>query len=197
LKFKELNKGENSMPNIKTVVEVFKSFLNPITTKFPTSSPDHLTEGFKGKVQLNQETCIGCGACLQVCPSFAYKHVHKKGKLYLYYDPGACIFCEMCVDNCPTESLEMSQIFDMSTPANQDTFELIIEHDMQLCKVCKDPFATIKHLDWIQKKLNEVSIINGNRGKIIHDEFEITRHYCPKCRKIKARELDLDVKKLY
>lgn len=185
------------MPNIKTLVEVFKSFVNPATTKFPARPPDHLPEGFKGKLQLNQDTCIGCGACFQACPSFAYNYVHNKGKWYLYYDPGACIFCEMCVDNCPTESLEMSQIFDMSAPANQDTFELIIEHDMQLCKVCKEPFATVKHLDWIQKKLEEVSIINENRGKIIQDELSITRYYCPNCRKIKASELGLHIKKLY
>jgi formate hydrogenlyase subunit 6/NADH:ubiquinone oxidoreductase subunit I len=185
------------MPNIKTLVEVFKSFINPVTTKFPTRPPDHLVEGFKGKIQLNQDTCIGCGACFQVCPSFAYKFVANKAKWYLYYDPGACIFCEMCVENCPTESLRMSQIFDMSAPANQDTFELITEHEMQLCENCKESFATIKHLDWIQKKLVEMQIVDENRGKIIRNEFTIARRYCPDCRKIKARELGLHIIKLY
>jgi formate hydrogenlyase subunit 6/NADH:ubiquinone oxidoreductase subunit I len=185
------------MPNVKTVVEVFKSFINPATTKFPAHPPDHLPEGFKGKIQLNQDTCIGCGACLQVCPSFAYKHVHRESKRDLYYDPGACIFCEECVKNCPTESLEMSQIFDMSAPADQDTFELIIEHDMQLCKECKEPFGTVKHLNWIQKKLEEAPINIENRRKNILNEFAVARHYCPKCRKIKGNELGLHVKKLY
>ncbi|MFX1546647.1 MAG: 4Fe-4S dicluster domain-containing protein [Promethearchaeota archaeon] len=185
------------MPNIKTVVEVFKSFLNPSTTKFPASPPDHLPKGFKGKVQLDQDTCIGCGACLQVCPSFAYKFVDNESKRYLYYDPGACIFCETCVKSCPTESLEMSQVFDMSVQADQDTSELIIILDMQLCENCKESFATIKHLDWIQKKLEDSPIIDENKRKIIRNEFEIARLYCPKCRKMKANELGLHIKKLY
>ncbi|WP_455464861.1 4Fe-4S dicluster domain-containing protein [Candidatus Hodarchaeum mangrovi] len=185
------------MPNIKTVVEVFKAFINPITTKFPVGSPDHLPEGFKGKIQLNQDTCIGCGACLQVCPSFAYSHILEETKKQIFYDPGFCIFCEECVKICPTESLALSQIYDMSSPANSNTSELLIELDMQICTECQDPFTTVKHLNWIQQNLEEASIIDEARKAIILNEFAIARIICPKCRKINAKELGLHVKKLY
>ncbi len=185
------------MPNIKTVLEVFKAFINPITTRFPIGLPDHLPEGFKGKIQLNQDTCIGCGACLQVCPSFAYKHVQEGSKKLVFYDPAFCVFCEECVKICPTESLFLSKIYDMSSSAYKDTSELLIELDMQLCKECQEPFATIKHLNWIQQNLEEAIIIDEIRKKAILNEFEIARYYCSKCRKVKAKELGLHVKKLY
>ncbi|MFX0087499.1 MAG: 4Fe-4S dicluster domain-containing protein [Candidatus Hodarchaeota archaeon] len=185
------------MPNIKTVVEVFKAFLNPSTTKFPDGSPDHLPEGFKGKIQLNQDTCIGCGACLQVCPSFSYTHLQEKDKKLIFYDPTFCIFCEECVKNCPTESLVLTKIYDMSSSISKDTSELFIELDMQLCTECKEPITTLKHLDWIKQKLIEALIPDDSRKKLILNEFAIARYYCPKCRKIKAKELNLHTKKLF
>ena len=47
----------------------------------------------------NPETrnfCIGCGACVAVCPRHALTISHE-----ILYDPSRCVFCDACIQVCP------------------------------------------------------------------------------------------------
>ncbi|MCD6461831.1 MAG: 4Fe-4S binding protein [Thermoplasmata archaeon] len=53
---------------------------------------------------VNEEQCIGCAACVDVCPVEAIKMLDT-GKARV--DPDTCIECGACVSTCPQGAIEM------------------------------------------------------------------------------------------
>ena len=53
-------------------------------------------------VVVNKDTCIGCGACVGVCPVGAIT-MADDGKAVV--DADACIDCGACVGACPVEAI--------------------------------------------------------------------------------------------
>ncbi len=53
-------------------------------------------------VKINLDTCIGCGACVGVCPVSALS-MNEDGKSVC--DEGTCIDCGACVGSCPVEAI--------------------------------------------------------------------------------------------
>ena len=54
---------------------------------------------------LNQDECIGCGLCTEVCPHNVFEL--KKNKAVII-DFNACMECGACVNNCPSNALQVS-----------------------------------------------------------------------------------------
>jgi NAD-dependent dihydropyrimidine dehydrogenase PreA subunit len=54
---------------------------------------------------LDQEKCIGCGLCAEVCPHSVFEL--RQGKAALA-DFNACMECGACVNNCPSHAIEVS-----------------------------------------------------------------------------------------
>lgn len=52
-------------------------------------------------VKIDKETCIGCGACVDVCPVTALSM--EDGKAHC--DEGTCIDCGACISTCPVEAI--------------------------------------------------------------------------------------------
>jgi Fe-S-cluster-containing hydrogenase component 2 len=52
-------------------------------------------------VQINQEECIGCGACMDVCRPGAISLVDNKATI----DPHRCRQCQVCVSACPAGAI--------------------------------------------------------------------------------------------
>lgn len=57
--------------------------------------------------KVNQETCIGCGACVALCPNVF--EIGKEGKSHVK-NPKGCddCDCESAMDSCPTGSITLS-----------------------------------------------------------------------------------------
>ena len=53
-------------------------------------------------VIINLDTCIGCGACLGVCPTSALE-MDDEGKVLC--KEADCIDCDACIGSCPTEAI--------------------------------------------------------------------------------------------
>ena len=51
---------------------------------------------------VNNEKCIGCGACTATCPVEAIELVDGKAKI----NPEKCISCGACQGTCPVEAIE-------------------------------------------------------------------------------------------
>lgn len=104
----------------------FTNLLRPPTTvQFPTEKRVR-AERYRSSFALlhdehGDELCIGCLQCERICPSqvIAIKSAGKKespvtGKKRGYADDfvldlNACIYCELCVQVCPTDAIVMTR----------------------------------------------------------------------------------------
>ena len=192
-----------SLLQFRILKEAFRAlFTGPYTTKFP-AVPYTPPEGYRGKPVPNEETCVGCTACSEVCPSKAIEvkddPATKTRTILRHYD--RCIFCGQCERLCLTEDgVKLTQEYDMaaldrSTLFHEQKFELI------LCEACGEIIGTKKHLIWLARKLGPLAygnlpLILTAQGELkISEEIaptEVTpplrrpalfRILCPRCRR--------------
>ena len=188
-------------PKLRELVEAIKALImGPCTTKFP-AKPHKPMERFRGKPIPDEEWCIGCGACSEVCPSHAIDLTDNsetaERKLTWRYD--RCLFCGQCEALCTTErGVHLSNeeydlaAFDRSTLLSELDFDLI------LCPDCNEIIGTKDQLLWLVKKLGPLAygnfplILTAQKElKIVSEEPEakakpgrsnIFRILCPRCR---------------
>jgi putative YpdA family bacillithiol system oxidoreductase len=53
---------------------------------------------------INDDRCIGCDACVEVCPTDVLELVNNKSRVQRFSD---CVQCEQCAHACPTTALVM------------------------------------------------------------------------------------------
>jgi len=176
------------------------------TTKFP-AAPCQVPERYRGKPEFNLDTCIGCGACVNVCPS--------RGCLTMVDDLEAdppvrrishrydtCIFCGNCQDNCTTETgIKLSNKWDLATLNREETLETH-EYELQMCEKCGAMIGTKKHLVWLYERLGPLAYTNpslliAKGGELLKGSEDVGSHeqagkdvqasdfiriLCPKCK---------------
>jgi ferredoxin len=62
------------------------------------------------KVIVDEEKCIGCGRCEEICPSVF--HLNEASGKSEVIDPEACEFvgcCEAAEENCPVAAITLQQ----------------------------------------------------------------------------------------
>ena len=97
------------------------------TEQYPAQRPK-IAERFRGAPRLNKnpetgETlCIACNLCATACPeklivvsSERNEKTRKKELTTFTFDTSRCMFCGLCEDACPTDSLELTQDFEIAT----------------------------------------------------------------------------------
>ena len=55
-------------------------------------------------LQLDTETCNGCGMCVNVCPHGVFDVLDRKSVII---DKGACMECGACAINCPVSAIKV------------------------------------------------------------------------------------------
>ena len=55
-------------------------------------------------LKLDQETCVGCGRCAEVCP---HEVLALEGKKAVLVDRNACMECGACATNCPVSAISV------------------------------------------------------------------------------------------
>lgn len=117
------------MDSLVSMSQTMKNFFRrPTTVNFPYEKRER-SERYRTSFALRHdeegdELCIGCVACERICPSQVIT-VRKGGKREssvtgkkrayaddLTLDMNACIFCELCVQVCPTDALVMLRVQD-------------------------------------------------------------------------------------
>ncbi len=58
-------------------------------------------------VVVDQEKCIGCGECVDVCPVEVYELVEGKSEPA---NAEECLGCESCVEVCSQDAIEVKEV---------------------------------------------------------------------------------------
>lgn len=153
------------LPKLRELKEAITVLLfSPrFTTKFP-DEPCQVPESYRGKPEFDEENCIGCGACVAVCPTEALSQTDDlesnppMRKITSRYD--TCIFCGNCQDCCTTEKgIKLTNQWDLATLDRKETIATH-EYELQLCEKCGAVVGTKKHLLWLNKKLGPLAYTN-------------------------------------
>ncbi len=199
-------------PKLRELKEAIRSVLSkPYTTKFPFE-PHTPPEGFRGAPRFQEDDCIGCAACAEVCPSLAIQYVDDVDddppmrRFELRHDK--CVFCGQCELNCTTkEGVKLTAEYDL-TGTDRSVMRERIEHDLVICDACDAIVGTKKHLRWVADQLGAKAYANptlivatdgtmqlatpdaGRPGEPDLARSDTMRVLCPACRRTNVvREL--------
>lgn len=189
-------------PKLRELGEALRSlFSAPYTTKFPkkASLPP---PRFRGIILFDEEQCIGCGACVEVCPAKARELVDdlEKGIRHVVYLKDMCIYCGQCVAYCTTkEGIHHTVEYDL-TYLDKDQYRDEIEKELVFCERCGAVITTREHLNWIARRVGELAYANptlvlsrqssldtlemgAERGDAEPYRSDHQRLLCPACRR--------------
>jgi formate hydrogenlyase subunit 6/NADH:ubiquinone oxidoreductase subunit I len=153
------------LPKLRELKEAVTAVVSPrFTTEFP-AKPCIVPDKYRGKPEFDLDTCIGCGACVNVCPSpncltmvddlEANPPVRK-----IMHQTSACIFCGNCHEYCTTETgINLSNKWDLATLDKESLYETH-EFELQMCEKCGELIGTKKHLVWLYEKLGPLAYTN-------------------------------------
>ncbi len=154
-------------PKIRELVEAIKAVIKgPYTSKFP-QEPHKPHPNFRGQPKFNDNKCVGCLACEEVCPASAIAHRDiiddkENPKRVMIHYTDTCIFCGECEAACISnhEGIKLSNDWELSFfDRKNDSYETI-EKELQLCEVCGEVIACKDHLKWIATKIGELAYSN-------------------------------------
>lgn len=153
-------------PKLRELKEAIKALIKgPYTSKFPFQ-PHEPFERFRGKPKFYEQDCMGCTACVQVCPtgalSFEDKLEKDNPKRLLTHRLDLCIFCGQCEANCPTtKGIKLSREFDLATTERrQELLKDQIEKELVLCDGCGELIAPYDQILWVARKLGPLTFSN-------------------------------------
>lgn len=152
-------------PKLREIKEALKALVTrPYTSKFPYE-PHVPFLSFRGRPYFDQDACVGCAACVNVCPTGAlsFKDVKTESgyKRILKVRWDICIECGQCELNCLTENgIKLSNEFDISVTENRGQLYQTIEKELIACENCSGVVAPRDHINWTVKKLGQLYTSN-------------------------------------
>jgi hydrogenase-4 component H len=163
------------MPKLREIGEALRSlFSKPFTNNFPFEKivpPD----GFRGKPQFYQDDCVGCLACVEVCPARAIDYFDNKANQTrtLTHHQDKCVYCQQCERACITEKgIRLTKEFDLATYERQKAFTQSIK-ELVLCESCGEIIAPIDHLKYLSLKVGSLLYANPTLLLARHQELEL------------------------
>ena len=151
-------------PKLRELKEAVIAVFSPrFTTRFP-AEPCVVPEKYRGKPVFDNDTCIGCGACVNVCPTNALTMADDTSsaspKRTITQKTDACIFCGNCSESCTTETgISLSNQWDLASLDPQSYIEKH-EFELQMCEKCGATIGAKKHLVWLYEKLGPLAYTN-------------------------------------
>jgi hydrogenase-4 component H len=91
-----------------------------VTLPYPFA-PHDPAPGFRGKLVVAADLCIGCGGCAHVCPAGVIT-VRDAGQYYrdLTFDWSRCTYCGRCEEVCPEGAVRLTPAYETATTRRAD-----------------------------------------------------------------------------
>ena len=180
----------------------------PYTVDFPFGET-YDTGTYRGAVVWDEDVCIGCGACYEVCPSDAIEMVDDlesdppMRRFKVRYD--RCIFCGHCHFHCTTDDgIYQTSEWNLATYDRTQSFATC-EKELLLCGDCGKVVAAKDHIRWVARKLGPKAYANPGLALTLEggfiaapqptpgekpegDRANIMRVLCPHCRRVVVLE---------
>jgi len=168
-KFDEIN-----LENRKLLLELIKKL------SISSSSEEALKEGgpikplqeifFTGRVTIDDEKCIACGACAETCPTGAISIKDDENIRTISHCHQVCVACKKCEASCDDKAIKVEVELDLKDFI-AGNLKKKKRAELRLCKECKKPVGPIASIARIEEKLKAEGI-------------ELSElDYCQKCRK--------------
>ncbi len=197
-------------PKLRELAEAVRAVIRgPYTSTFP-KKPHVPHPNFRGRPKFDQEKCVGCLACEEVCPVNAIAHEDKTevdpAKRVMIHYADTCIFCGQCEAACIAdhEGIKLSGEWELSFFDRKREAQERIEKELLLCEICAAPVACRDHLRWVSERLGELTfssptlylprleslgIIDENLLSVVRDQGRSDRVkiLCARCRRETTR----------
>jgi formate hydrogenlyase subunit 6/NADH:ubiquinone oxidoreductase subunit I len=155
-------------PKLRELKEAVISLVTPAyTSKFPAEEHVPFAD-FRGKPVVDDDNCVGCETCANVCPPLAitFADDREKKTRTIRRDYGKCIFCGQCQEHCITGKgvILSDKIYDLAVFDRANNVEYQ-EKELLVCESCGAVITTVEHLNFMHRKLGPkafASVLNLN-----------------------------------
>jgi Ni,Fe-hydrogenase III small subunit/Fe-S-cluster-containing hydrogenase component 2 len=134
--------------------------------------------GFRGDPHVDQEKCVGCGACAHVCPADAIEFVANGSERLVRFLRKDCIFCASCQDVCPSEAVEL-RAGDNAWLQGKEASTSEARLPLRACFLCGAPYVPDAQLNWALRRVDEKLEL----GAADRSRWQRSLNICMSCRR--------------
>ncbi len=123
-----------------------------VTIRYP-NKPPLITSEFRGRIVIDASKCIGCGACVNICPSNALTIKETYDKRIINYFIGRCIYCGSCADVCPVKAITITKDFELATENIRDLNNRVVHYKAVCCRCGSERHAPENMIKFVIRRV--------------------------------------------